>query len=277
MIRKIVGAIVLCLFFLNPVGMFVQAAQEQVSRLQLIQDRQQLQVCVWPEYYSISYRDPRTQKLSGLDIDLAQMLAQELGVQPRFVDSSFASLIPDLLKERCDVAMFAVGITPDRQQQIAFTQPHLVSDVVAITTKSNRRIRQWADLDQPGNVLAVAKGTWHEPVMKQRLQHATLVAPDFPETRETEVLSGRADAFVSDFPYSLRMLETTDWAQRIEPDSTFHLIYYAWAVKPNDPVWLERLDEFMRSIKEDGRLLEVATKFRLDSAVVLDTEPHNEQ
>src|SRR5690625_8025940 len=78
--------------------------------------------------------------------------------------------------------------------------------MVAITTKNNRRIQQWDDLDQPGNVLAVAKGTWHEPVMRERLQYASLVAPDTPETRETEVLSGRADAFISDYPYSLRKI-----------------------------------------------------------------------
>lgn len=269
---------ILCLIFILMAVWVVFTAQAQTghtdSRLQLIQSRHELQVCVWPEYYSISYRDPRTQKLGGLDIELARILAAELGVKLRFVDSSFSRLIPDLLKERCDVAMFAVGITPERAEQIDFTEPHLVSDMVAITTKNNRRIQQWDDLDQPGNVLAVAKGTWHEPVMRERLQYASLVAPDTPETRETEVLSGRADAFISDYPYSLRMLETTDWAQRIEPDTTFHLTYYAWAVKPGDAVWLERLNDFMRRIKKDGRLLQEASKFRLEPVIVLDTGPY---
>src|SRR5690625_1608867 len=94
--------------------------------------------------------------------------------------------------------------------------------------------------------------------MEKHLKHAELIVADFPETRENEVLSGRADAFLSGFPYSLRMLETTDWAQRIEPEYSFHMTYYAWAIKPGDAVWLERLNQFIQSIKEDGRLLEAA-------------------
>lgn len=245
-------------------------AQADESRLQRIQASGQLQVCIWPDYYSISYRDPRTQKLSGIDIKLARELAHDLGVDLEFVDSSFARLVPDVLEERCDVAMFAIGIIPEREEFLTFTQPHMVSDVLAITTRSNRTITHWDDLDQPGNVLAVAKGTLHEPLMRQRLQHAELITPDTPHAREQEVLSGRADAFITDFPYTRRMLETTDWARLIEPPSTYHLTYYAWAIKPGDDEWHARLNAFMQRIKLDGRLIEAARKYRLEPAIILE-------
>jgi len=240
------------------------------SRLDKILADNLLQVCIWPDYYSISYRDPRSQVLQGIDIDMAYALADDLGVELEFVNSSFSQLIDDLLEERCDVAMFGVGIIPEREQKLVFTRPHLVSDVLAITTKTNNRINSWADLDQPGNVIAVAKGTLHEPLLRRRLQHATLITPDTPKAREQEVLSGRADAFITDFPYTLRMLETTDWARLVEPDSTYHLTYYSWALKPGDPIWHYRLEDFMRTVKEDGRLLEAARKYRLEPALVLD-------
>src|SRR5256885_8686163 len=47
-------------------------------------------------------------------------------------------------------AMFAVGILPQRQQQLRFTQPYLSSDIYGITTKSNPAVRSWAEIDQPG-------------------------------------------------------------------------------------------------------------------------------
>jgi cyclohexadienyl dehydratase len=132
----------------------------------------QVRVCIWPDYYSITYRDPRTRQLSGIDIDMARELGRDLGVAPRFVDSSFASLVDDLLAERCDVAMFAVGITPARAQKLRFTQPHLASDIYAVSAKANRRIKGWDDIDQPGTVVAVAAGTLHEPVMREQLKAA---------------------------------------------------------------------------------------------------------
>lgn len=242
------------------------------GRLGRILDEQLLRVCIWPDYYSISYLDPRSQRLSGIDVELAQELAQELGVGLAYVNSSFSQLVDDVLDDQCDVAMFAVGVIPERMHALSFTQPHLVSDVLAITTKANQRITSWQDLDQPGNVIAVAKGTVHEPLMERRLQHAELITPDTPQGREQEVLSGRADAFITDFPYTLRMLETTDWARLVAPDETYHLTYYAWALKPGDTEWQDYLDAFMRAIKADGRLLAAARTYGLEPAVVLDAK-----
>lgn len=252
--------------------LFVATAASGQGRLDRILADELLRVCIWPDYYSISYRDPRSQALSGIDVDLAQELADSMGVALEYVDSSFSQLVEDVQGDRCDVAMFAVGVIPERTAVLSFTQPHLVSDVLAITTNTNRRISSWQDLDQPGNVIAVAKGTLHEPLMARRLQHARMITPDTPQGREQEVLSGRADAFITDFPYTLRMLETTDWAQLVAPDSEYHLTYYAWALKPGDEAWHNHLDEFMRAIKADGRLLAAAQRYGLEPAVVLEPE-----
>ena len=243
---------------------------DQPNHLQRIRSSGQVRVCIWPDYYSISYRDPRSQTLAGIDIDLAQALATDLGASLQFVDSSFARLVPDLQQERCDVAMFAIGITPQRQQVLRFTQPYLASDVMAITTRSNRKIRTWDDIDQPGHVVAVAKGTLHEPLMRERLKQARLSTPETPHAREKEVQSGRADVFMTDFPYSRRMLETTDWARLVKPSSTYHITSYAWAVQPGDDAWHAWLEQFMQRIKRDGRLLAAARKHQLEPIVVLD-------
>ena len=246
------------------------ASVPAANHLTQIQSTGQMRVCIWPDYYSISLRDPRTQQLSGIDIDLAHELARDLGASVQFVDSSFARLVPDVLEERCDVAMFAIGIIPQRQQVLRFTQPYLASDVMAITTRSNRKIRTWADIDLPGIVVAVAKGTLHESLMRERLKNAQLIAPATPHAREQEVQSGRADVFITDFPYSRRMLETTDWARLVAPSSSYHVTSYAWAVKPGDDAWHGRLEQFMQAIKRDGRLLAAARKHKLDPIVVPD-------
>ncbi len=256
-------ALLSCLFLTFP-------AMAQASRLERILASGEMEVCIWPEYYGISYRDPRTQQLSGIDIDLARQLAKDLGVKPRFRDSSFAHLVDDLLQERCDVAMFAIGITTERQEKLQFTQPHLVSDIYAITTRSNRRLRTWADIDRPGVVVAVAKGTYHEQVMREKLRAATLLVTSTPQGREEEVAAGRADVFMTDYPFSRRLLEMTDWARLLAPPASYHLTPYAFAVKPGDPAWLARLEAFVSAIKEDGRLAEAARRNRLEPIVAHD-------
>ena len=163
-------------------------------RLGRILAAKQLRVCVWPDYYGISFRNPKTQTLSGIDIDMAEALASDLGVAVRFIDSSFARLIEDLTGDKCEVAIFAIGINPQRLEKLRFTRPHLASDIYAMTTRSNRRIQSWNDIDQPGSLVVVAKGTLHEPVMRQKLKAAELLVVETPHAREQEVQSGRADA-----------------------------------------------------------------------------------
>lgn len=238
------------------------------NRLQHIQASKKLRVCIWPDYYGISLRSPRTQQLAGVDADLALEFGKDLGVAVEFVDSSFARLVGDVNGNQCDVAMFAVGVTPQRAEKLMFVRPTLASDIYAITTRSNRRIKGWDDIDKPGVVVAVMKGTLHEPVMRARLKAATLVVVDTPMAREQEVESGRADVFMTDFPYSRRMLETTDWARLVSPTSTYHMTEYAYAVAPGDLPWFNRVEQFVRDIKRDGRLLRAASRYRLESIVV---------
>lgn len=243
------------------------AAEPTKDRLARMEASKILRVCIWPDYYGISYRNPKSLQLSGIDIDNAHAVAKELGVQVQFVDSSFAKLVDDVNADKCDIAMFAVGITPARQEKLRFTQPHLVSDIYAITTKTNRRIQTWADIDRPGVVVAVAKGTLHEPVMKAKLKQAELVVVDTPAAREQEVQSGRADVFMTDYPFSRRMLDNSEWARLVSPTETYHMTPYGWAMAQGDDRFHARIDKVLADMKRDGRLLANARRNGLEPIV----------
>jgi cyclohexadienyl dehydratase len=225
-------------------------------------------VCIWPDYYGVTFRSPRTQQLTGIDIDLSAELGRDLGVKVRYIDSSFPKLIEDLKSDRCDVAMFAVAMLPQRMEQLRFTRPYLQSDIYGITTKSNRAVRQWADIDQPGVQVAVQAGTFMEPVMEASLKRAQLVRIRPPATREQELEAGRVDVFMTDYPYSRRLLDNADWAALISPPQRFHVLPYAYAVKPGDDDWLAVVDGFVQRIQRDGRLATAAGRHGLGDIVV---------
>ncbi len=228
-----------------------------------------LQVCIWPEYYGISYLDQRTQKLVGIDSDLAKELAKDLNVKLEYVKSSFATLIEDITSQKCDIAMFAIGNTKARREKVKFTSAHLSSDIYAITTKSNKKINSWEDIDKKGVVVAVAKGTYHEPVMKEKLKNAQLLVVDSYKAREQEVKSGRADVFMTDYPFGKRMLAKTNWAKLIIPNSTYHMTDYAWVINYGDDKFYRRVEKFITDIREDGRLLRLSQKNGLEPIVKL--------
>jgi cyclohexadienyl dehydratase len=230
----------------------------------------QLRVCIWPDYYGITFRNPRDGQLRGIDIDLSAELARSLGVQLQYVNSSFVRLIDDVTQGRCDVAMFGVGITQQRQQSLRFSQPYLRSSIYGVTTLSNRVVRNWSDIDQPGVRVAVQAGTFMEPVMAAALKQAEMVSIRPPLTREQELEAGRIDVFMTDYPYSRRLLDNADWARLVSPPQAFNPIPYAYAVKPGDDEWLARIDQFVAEIKRDGRLEAAAKRAGLGEIVVRD-------
>lgn len=239
------------------------------SKLDKIIESNKLKVCIWPQYYSISYLDVRTQTLKGIDSDLAIQLAEDLNVKLEYVQSSFPTLIKDVTSNKCDIAMFAIGNTPSRAQKLRFTTPHLESDIYAVSTKSNRKVQSWKDIDKKGVIVAVAKGTYHEPIMKQKLKNAKLVILNGFKDREEEVQSGRADVFMTDYPYGKKMLAKTQWAKLITPDTTYHKTPYAWTVAYGDDKFYNRVEQFIKDIKKDGRLLQIAKNNNLEPIVKL--------
>lgn len=226
-----------------------------------------LRVCIWPDYYGITYRHPHSGKLSGLDADLSAAFAADLKLGLEHVDSSFATLVEDLRADRCDVAMFAVAMLPQRLQELRFTRPYLSSDIYAITTRGSKVVREWSDIDKPGVVVGVQSGTFMEPVMRQSLRHARLAVVRAPATRERELAAGRIDVFMTDYPYSRKLLDSADWAHLVAPPTPFHPLPYGYAVKPGDEAWYEQVDTFVRRIQRDGRLLDAARRHGLSAIV----------
>lgn len=240
------------------------------SSLDDIKKNKLLKVCIWPDYFGISYLNSRTNTLQGIDIDLSKEFAKDLGVKLEYVHTSFANFMDDLLADKCHVAMMGVGVTPQRAERVKFSKPYLRSDIYAVALKANTTVNSWDDIDRPGKIVVVQKGTFMEPALKDYLKQASLYAATKHGEREKEVESGRADVFATDYPYSQRMLQNTDWAKVIAPNKPIRQTDYAYAVRPEDTAWLQRVNQFVDQIKKDGRLSTAASAHRLTPIVLKD-------
>ncbi|MBE9606560.1 amino acid ABC transporter substrate-binding protein [Acetobacteraceae bacterium H6797] len=253
--------------YLQPV-VSVPMQRGAADRLAAIKAKGQVGICIWPEYYSISWRNPRTNELEGLDIDMGRTLANRLGVRPVFVETTLGEFMDRIEQGDCDIAMSAIGITPSRAQRVAFSKPYLASPAYAVASKEANRVMNWADLDKPGNAIAVTAGSVMENLMRDMLKSAELVVIRPPATREQELKAGRVDAFISDYPYTRRFSAQSDWARVIEPPQRFGEILYAYAVPRNDLTWLGEVNAFLAGIKVDGSLSRSAARYGLQSIVL---------
>src|ERR1700719_1049003 len=241
-------------------------SQQLQSRLFEVTKSKKLRVCQYPLYYSISYRDPKSGEIVGIDADLAKELAKELDAKLEIVESSFATFIADLQANKCEIGMFGVGASLKRAQAVEFSRPYLVTNVYGVTRKDSS-IKSWADVDKPGVKAAVSLGSFIEPFMKNYLKNAEVVSVAPPNTREAELVARRVDIIMTDFPTAIKVTDEFDWAVAILPNEKLAVTPYAYVVPQGDQIWLNFINLFVDTIKLDGRLMLYAKKHKLDPIV----------
>jgi Na+/H+-dicarboxylate symporter/ABC-type amino acid transport substrate-binding protein len=64
-------------------------------------------------------------QLVGLDVDLAKLLAHDMGVDLEFVNVSLESMVEDLNAGRCDIMVSGLSVTPDRMLEMLFSEPYM--------------------------------------------------------------------------------------------------------------------------------------------------------
>jgi ABC-type amino acid transport substrate-binding protein len=244
----------------------VAGAQALQSRLFDVTKSKKLRVCQFPLYYSISFRNPKTGEIEGIDADLSKELAKELGAELEIVESSFGTFIADLQANKCEIGMFGVGASLRRAQAVEFSKPYLVTSIYAVTRKGGA-IKSWADVDKKGVKAAVTLGSYIEPFMKSYLKNAELISVAPPNTREGELVAQRVDVIITDYPTAIKVTDEFDWAQTIIPEEKLAVTPYAYVVPQGDQIWLNYINLFVDTIKLDGRLMKYAIKNRLDPIV----------
>lgn len=237
-------------------------AEQTESRLNRITRSGVLRVCQTTSFYAVSFRNPKTDQIEGIDADLARELAKDLGAKLQVVESNFATFIADLQADKCDIGMFGIAATMKRGQVVEFSKPYMVTSLFAITRKDGN-IKKWDDIDKPGVRIGAPLGSYTETFMRSYFKQATLNSVASPATIEGELAARRGDVMIGDYAVALRVKNEFDWADVVAPDKPIQPTPYSYVVPQGDQVWLNYINLFVDVIKIDGRLKALAEKYQL--------------
>ncbi|MDH3691174.1 MAG: ABC transporter substrate-binding protein [Gammaproteobacteria bacterium] len=229
------------------------AAESADSLIQAIKDRGALRAC-HAEALPWGAKDPKTEEWVGTDIEAAKHLAETIGVEIEHVDSTWATLIPSLETDKCDIVMAPMFRTPERAMRILFAEPSgYETQGVAVLTDSGSQ--QYADLDKDGMTIAVLSGTADEAFANRFFKNAEVkpFVSDKLSTIFLEVASRRADGvltdsstlrnFIKENPaMKLRILE----AEPLNPQG------YSYAVRPGEYHFVEFVNVWQQAIEMQG-------------------------
>jgi polar amino acid transport system substrate-binding protein len=96
------------------------ATAEAAELPEAIKQAGTLRLTVNSTYAPMEYRDPTTNQLVGLDIDLANELAKRLGVKIVWSETPFAELIPSLQTKRADFIISGISDRSSRREAADF-------------------------------------------------------------------------------------------------------------------------------------------------------------
>jgi len=148
----------------------------------------------------------KTGDLIGYEVDLANILADAMGVKVEFVQKPFgqllaAQLLAALEKGEIDAIMSGMTMTPKRNLKAAFVGPYIVSGKSILTKSSTlAALNDAEDIDSSSIKITALKGSTSEKFVEKILEKTTYIPVDDYDAGVQMVIDGKADALVADFP-----------------------------------------------------------------------------
>lgn len=150
------------------------------------------------EQFPFSFKD-KADKLVGVDINIANYLAKELGVAIKFEVMNFDELIPSVINGKVDIVFSGVSITTERNTKVAFPGVYYKSGK-SILTKSKKLSKGEAEFVNTESVtLVTTEGTTSETFVKARFPKAKLILVNDNSEAIKLLGEGKVDGVVADF------------------------------------------------------------------------------
>ncbi|MDT2730976.1 transporter substrate-binding domain-containing protein [Streptococcus parauberis] len=154
-----------------------------------------LVVALSPDYAPFEFKTLQNGKdtIVGSDVQLAQAIADELGVKLEISPMSFDNVLSSVQTGKADMAISGISYTEERAKVYDFSKPYYSTENAILIKASNKN--QLQNLDSLANKkVAVQKGTIEEGLSKEQLKSSHIVSLTAMSEAVNELKSGQVDA-----------------------------------------------------------------------------------
>ena len=145
------------------------------DRLADIKARGTLVCGVFGDLVPLGFEDPVTRTLVGFDVDVCKGIADSLHVRLDLKTLTVAARVPSLQTDRVDVVVAAMGYTPERAKQIAFSAAY-IQVPIPVLVPSDSGINSFADLR--GKKVSAIRASTPELFARAKLPESEIVTFD---------------------------------------------------------------------------------------------------
>ena len=169
------------------------AASPASADLQELLDSGKVRIGVPVDVAPFGYVDENNAP-AGLDIDVANMVAEALGLELELTQITGANRVPYLATDKLDLVISVMGATPERALQVAFSSPY---SAISIGVFGPEDIAVTAPGEIGDHTVGVARGTTQDIELTALAPDATIQRFEDDATAAAAYLSGQVDLFAT--------------------------------------------------------------------------------
>lgn len=238
------------------------ATAQQDNLLQKVKDRGTLRVCAAP-YNPWNVKNPTTNVWEGIIPDIVKEIGEALKVKVEWVDAAWATIIPSIQSDKCDLAGAALWTAPQRAEAISFTRS-IGGDGMTIFVPSNSTVTSIAELDQKGKVISVTSGSADERIAKGLFKNAEVksVVADRPSVSVMELAAGRADAASAAFAGTAQLIKNNP-NLKVKPIEglMYNFTPFAFGVPAREYFFRDYVNVVISNLEASGKLQEIKDRW----------------
>ena len=192
----------------------------------------------------------------GIDAEIAQALADKLGLQLEIVDMDFDSLVASVQSGKIDMSLAGMTVTEARKQNVDFTDSY-ATGVQVIIVKEDSDIASADDLE--GKLIGVQQGTTGHLYCADDFGEDNVIPYANGATAVQALLQGKVDCVVIDQEPAKAFVEANEGLKILETAYTTE--DYAAAVSKDNPALTAALNSALQELKDDGTIQGILDKY----------------
>ena len=239
------------------------ATQPTIER---IEQRGKLLIGTTGDYRPLSFYEQETGEYWGFGIELAEAIAQRMGVTAEFVRTSWPTLTADVLAEPqlFDMAMGGITITETRCATMLMSDGYLANGkTILCRVEDTSRFHSLADIDRPEVRVMVNPGGLNEQFANQNLTHATVIVHPNNEEIPSLIAEGEADVMITEITEAPYYVQTDSRLAAPLLDAPFTHGEIGVLMRQGQDDLLAVVNSIIRQMKADGTLRQLHEKYGL--------------
>lgn len=236
-----------------------QAAQQQATSAPNSTNNQTLRIATEGAYAPFNYTN-NDGSLAGFDVDIAEALCQKMATTCEIYAQDWDGIIPALKTGKFDAIVSAMSVTPERAEQVSFSEPYFVNTLVFVAKNdstfdpTNGDHIKSAKISAQGSTISSQWLAQSHPEVKPTL-HSTL------DNAFLDLGNNRADVVISDKLPAMTWLKS-DLGKNfaVKGDEIDINDKFAIAINKGEDELLGKFNKALADIKADGTYDKIVIK-----------------